>query len=91
MTLEKREDRLHIVDPNDKTNDISGGSRRASFIFKMFAYAHSETLRAMRDRSTISLLEWMLGGNYQIYADQREYLRRLYKTGTRETFDISNE
>ena len=76
-----REGKLHIVDPNDRTNDISGGSRNVTYIFKLFSYARTEILSAMQRNDPKSLLTWMLGGNYSIYLAQRELLKQLYKTG----------
>ena len=78
--LEKREERLHIVDPNDRTNDISGGSRNVASIFELFSRARTEILNAMRHNDS-SLLTCMLGGDYSIYLAQREHLKQLYKTG----------
>lgn len=48
-------------------------------IFNRFAKAHKEILLAMRDPHRISLLDWLLGGNYESFAVQRLHLLRLYQ------------
>ena len=67
-----------MLDPNRKDNDISGGSRQIAFIFERFSHAREEILRAMRSPSRISLLDWMLGGNYESFLWHRFRLRQLH-------------
>ena len=76
---ENRNDRLAIIDPNKPSNDISGGSRNVSLIFDRFSRAHEELLDALRSTTRISLLDWMLGGNYENFDWQRNHLRDLYQ------------
>ena len=71
-------DRLAIMDPNKPDNDVSGGSRNVSNIFDRFSRAHDEILIAMRSVNRPSLLDWLLGGNYEIFSRQRDHLRNLY-------------
>ncbi|KAL9003164.1 MAG: hypothetical protein Q9188_003951 [Gyalolechia gomerana] len=74
-----RGDRLAITDPNNPKNDISGGSKNVSRIFKLFSEAHEEIFKAMRSPNRISLLDWTLGGDYHSFAVQRQRLRDLYE------------
>ncbi|KAL8943996.1 MAG: hypothetical protein Q9216_000705 [Gyalolechia sp. 2 TL-2023] len=74
-----RGDRLAITDPNNRENDISGGSKNVSRIFKLFSDAHEEIFKAMRSPSRISLLDWALGGDYRSFAVQRQRLHDLYE------------
>ena len=71
-------DRLAIMDPNNPDNDVSGGSKNASLILDRFSRAHQEILVAMRSEGRPSLLDWLLGGNYEAFLWQRNHLRWLY-------------
>ncbi|KAL8835708.1 MAG: hypothetical protein Q9170_003210 [Blastenia crenularia] len=71
--------RLAIVDPNNRQNDISGGSKNVGRIFDLFSDAHEEILKAMGSPNRISLLDWALGGDYRSFTVQRQRLRDLYK------------
>ncbi|MCJ1392191.1 hypothetical protein MMC18_005058 [Xylographa bjoerkii] len=71
-------DRLAIMDPNKPDNDISGGSRNVMLIFARFSRARDEILNAMENSNRASLLDWMLGGNYNTFLWQRARLRKLY-------------
>ncbi|MCJ1386164.1 hypothetical protein MMC17_009290 [Xylographa soralifera] len=71
-------DRLAIMDPNQPGNDISGGSRNVMLIFARFSRARDEILNAMENTNRASLLDWMLGGNYNTFLWQRARLRKLY-------------
>ncbi|MCJ1438581.1 hypothetical protein MMC27_007971 [Xylographa pallens] len=71
-------DRLAIMDPNQPGNDISGGSRNVMLIFARFSRARDEILNAMENTNRASLLDWMLGGNYNAFLWQRARLRKLY-------------
>ncbi len=71
-------DRLAIMDPNTPENDISGGSKNVGQIFDRFSKAHAEILKAMKPGSQRpSLLDWLLGGDYQIFFEQRNRLRTI--------------
>ena len=74
------------MDPNNPDNDISGGSKNVTLIFKRFSQAHSEIKNAMKLPTRHSLLGWMLGGDYRIFTNQRSRLQKLYrhKRGTPE-------
>lgn len=67
------------MDPNRPENDISGGSREVMLIFDRFALAHQEILQAMKRPGRVSLLDWLLGGNYESFASQRNHLLELYR------------
>jgi non-canonical poly(A) RNA polymerase PAPD5/7 len=80
-----RTERLAIVDPNNPENDISGGTKEISLIFRCFAKAY-QTLKdsiqsaAMSPSGTIhSFLGLILGGNYDAYDNQRAHLKTLYE------------
>lgn len=76
---QNKADRLAIIDPNKPDNDISGGSKNVMQIFDRFARAHLEVLMAMKSPNRPSLLDWLLGGNYESFVFQRDHLRRLYR------------
>lgn len=73
-------EKLTIRDPNNRDNDISGGSRNISLIFRLFSQAHNEIMKNIRSQDRMSLLDWMLGGNYESFVTQRQRLQELYKT-----------
>lgn len=66
------------MDPNDPDNDISGGSRNVTLIFDRFSRAHLEIMKAIKSPTRPSLLDWMLGGDYGTFANQRRHLQKLY-------------
>lgn len=72
-----------IEDPNNPANDISGGTREILLIFQSFANAfrevndRMEALNRSGDCQT-SILEVILGGNFEDYAEQRRHLHRVY-------------
>ena len=72
-----RQDRLHITDPNNLDNDISGGSKNVELIFEKFARAREEILAAMQSPSAESYLGPILAGNYSLYLTPRDRLRKL--------------
>ena len=72
-------DRLAIIDPNTPENDISGGSKNIPLILDRFSRAHEEIMIAMKDPTRVSLLDWMLGGDYENFTWQRDHLRDLYE------------
>lgn len=81
----KNRDRLSIIDPNNDTNDIAGGSSNTETILYEFSDAH----RLLRQRMSLiargeyegpsppSILEVILAGNYSTFRQQRLHLRRL--------------
>ncbi|KAJ5577886.1 topoisomerase family protein TRF4 [Penicillium hispanicum] len=78
-------DRLMIEDPNNPSNDISGGTKEISLIFRSFSDAHLmltnrlNSLAASR-ASDISLLGAIIAANYDEYTEQRYQLRRVFET-----------
>ena len=81
----QNKDRLTIIDPNNPDNDISGGSHKIDTVFGRFRSAFSDLQRYMSQLhegsiSTSSILECILGGNYQPVETQRNRLRQLYGT-----------
>jgi non-canonical poly(A) RNA polymerase PAPD5/7 len=83
----KSYDRLSIIDPNNRTNDISGGSFNFESVTRGFRQALDTLRRRMgelagqepAERADASILEAVLGGNYENFDRQREYLRRLHE------------
>ncbi|KAF2190944.1 hypothetical protein K469DRAFT_360453 [Zopfia rhizophila CBS 207.26] len=70
---------LSITDPNNSTNNISGGSSKAHLIFKAFSDAHRAIQQHMNVLSSrrvagASVLEPIIGGNYDSYHHQRARL-----------------
>ena len=82
---------LSIIDPNDSTNDIAGGSRNTAGIMYSFAEAYGFLQRRMREvskmdgtaRKNASLLSVIFEGNYSSFRVQREHLRALHAKGRR--------
>ena len=75
----KNYDRLAILDPNRSDNDISGGSNQVVTIFERMSRAHEEILNAMSSRNRKSLLDWLLGGDYNNFLWQRRHLKELFR------------
>lgn len=80
----KNLNRLSIIDPNDRGNDISGGSSNIQTVFGAFAEAYA----LIRDRmdamgqyhqvpAGVSLLDVIFAGNYSTYLCQRDHMRKL--------------
>ncbi|KAJ5269225.1 hypothetical protein N7505_004983 [Penicillium chrysogenum] len=74
-------DRLTIEDPNNRDNDISGGTKEIGLIFRAFSNAHT----ALRNRmeylalvqgSNKSILEPIIAANFDEYIEQRFQLRQ---------------
>lgn len=76
-------DRLSIIDPNNPANDISGGSSNFPQIKACFAEAHKllqeRIERIARGEKHNSILEVILGGNYAMFREQRNYLRKVHR------------
>jgi non-canonical poly(A) RNA polymerase PAPD5/7 len=82
----QNKDRLTIIDPNNPDNDISGGSHKIDTVFGRFRSAYSDLQRYMSSLSsgqisTNSILECIIGGNYNSVNQQRDRLRHLYGNG----------
>ncbi|KAJ0109802.1 topoisomerase TRF4 [Diaporthe amygdali] len=75
--------RLSIIDPNNPANDISGGSQNYPQIMACFAEAHKllqeRIERIARGEKSDSILEIILGGNYSMFREQRNYLRKVHR------------
>ncbi|KAF1351614.1 hypothetical protein EJ07DRAFT_159352 [Lizonia empirigonia] len=74
----ERPDGLSIQDPNRPENNISGGSHKAWEVFRAFGSAY----RVLKDRIDSkspgrSILECLLGGNYESYIMQRRHMQTL--------------
>jgi non-canonical poly(A) RNA polymerase PAPD5/7 len=74
----ERPDGLSIQDPNRPDNNISGGSHKAHEVFKAFGSAYRVLNDRIADRSPgLSILECILGGNYNTYMMQRRHMETL--------------
>jgi non-canonical poly(A) RNA polymerase PAPD5/7 len=78
----KNVDRLSIIDPNNPSNDISGGSSNTHSILARFDDAY----KALRDRMEQvatngegNILEVILKGDYSSFRDQRAYLQHVHE------------
>jgi len=80
----KRTDRLSIIDPNNPSNDISGGSANTSSILARFDEAYDNLRDSMRRVAdgvvTGGILDTILKGDYSSFRLQREYLRHVHET-----------
>ncbi|KAF2761358.1 hypothetical protein EJ05DRAFT_261387 [Pseudovirgaria hyperparasitica] len=82
-----KKDRLCIVDPNNESNDISGGSSKIPLIFRLFSDAHRDLKQHMAalesqnvaDRKHSSILGCIFAGDYSSFRWQRDHLRRIYE------------
>lgn len=81
--------RLLIIDPNNKENDVSGGTSRFNDIFKLFRVAYNALTARMDDFSeswtsqkstTYSILGCVWAANYDMFREQRSRLERIDKT-----------
>ncbi|KAM0322590.1 hypothetical protein ACHAQA_009438 [Verticillium albo-atrum] len=83
----KNRDRLSIIDPNNSSNDIAGGSSNVGVIFYDFHSAHRMIKERMAELSkggghgtnTASILETILAGNYSSFRLQRAHLQLLHE------------
>ena len=87
-------DRLLIIDPNNPTNDISGGSAGVERIFDKFSIAYNTMIRIMDNADKrpddmhipgyrSSLLIHLWGGNYESFDVQRARMQELHRNGNR--------
>ncbi|KAL1968535.1 hypothetical protein VTN77DRAFT_1745 [Rasamsonia byssochlamydoides] len=88
VNAENRAHRLSIEDPNNRDNDVSGGTREIRLIFKCF----SEAFYALRDRmvaaatsgsNRMCFLDTIIAGCYDEYIEQRDHLRSLFENDPR--------
>lgn len=77
----ERPDRLAIQDPNNPTNNISGGSYKADKALQLFSWAHGVLKERMdtiqMPTNDLSILESIFGGNYSTYSEQRARMRNI--------------
>lgn len=76
--------RLTIIDPNNRDNDISGGSARIFDVLDLFRDAHHKLQRRLAQvhsgvDARSSVLRCILGGNYTQFIHQREKLSLLHR------------
>ncbi|CAI7593835.1 unnamed protein product [Penicillium glandicola] len=81
-------DRLTIEDPNNRDNDISGGTKEIGLIFRAFANAHTALKNRMEylalvQGSNKSILEPIIAANFDEYIEQRFQLRQVFMTEER--------
>ncbi|KID92782.1 topoisomerase family protein TRF4 [Metarhizium guizhouense ARSEF 977] len=79
----RNRDRLSIIDPNNSSNDISGGSSNTNSIVARFADAYS-TLRDRMKEIALNpekggILEAILKGDYSSFRRQREYIKHVHE------------
>ncbi|KAJ6120355.1 hypothetical protein N7523_004635 [Penicillium sp. IBT 18751x] len=76
-------DRLSIIDPNNSSNDISGGTKEIRLIFRAFRDAHDSLSRRMHEiahsNQPKSILQTILAANYDEYTEQRYQLRHVFE------------
>lgn len=79
----KNTERLSIIDPNNSTNDISGGSSNTATILAQFHDAYKNLGDRMKqvgnDPNQRSILECILAGDYSSFRQQRAYLRHVHE------------
>lgn len=74
-----------IIDPNNSSNDIAGGSSNTKTIVKCFADAYKKLQQRMAElqhspeRRNQSILECILGGNYSSFKLQRDHLAHIHE------------
>ncbi|KAJ6184323.1 hypothetical protein N7519_005624 [Penicillium mononematosum] len=81
-------DRLTIEDPNNRDNDISGGTKEIGLIFRAFSNAHTALKNRMEylalvQGSNKSILEPIIAANFDEYIEQRFQLRQVFMTEDR--------
>ena len=77
-------DKLTIIDPNNASNDLSGGSRRINEVLDVFRGARSMLQRRIDKVSRgedvqESMLGCILGGNYASFRQQRDRLAEVHR------------
>lgn len=75
--------RLSIIDPNNPSNDISGGSSNTDLILQRFDDAYLAVRDRMRDvadgQACGGLLDPILEGDYSSFRSQRDFLRLIHE------------
>jgi non-canonical poly(A) RNA polymerase PAPD5/7 len=74
-----------IIDPNNPSNDIAGGSKNTTTIRDCFSEAYDSLQKIMAsierspNRGKQSLLGCILAGNYESFKLQRDHLKHVYE------------
>lgn len=79
-------DRLCVMDPNKRDNDISGGSHKVALVFDAFRHAYGTLQQRLAylakchpdQKRDASILGTILGGNYTSFRSQRDHLKKLW-------------
>ncbi|KAG9235658.1 hypothetical protein BJ875DRAFT_541977 [Amylocarpus encephaloides] len=77
--------RISIIDPNKSNNDISGGASNTPRVLECFSRAHKDLqermdyLQKLPERTKESILDCVLGGNYESFELQRNHLQYLHE------------
>lgn len=75
--------RLSIIDPNNSSNDISGGSSNTAAIMARFHDAYNSLRDSMRDvakdPSKGGILDVIMKGDYSSFRMQRDFLRHVHE------------
>lgn len=79
-------DRISIIDPNNPSNDISGGAKNTATVFSCFAKALARLQERMAFLATLpphkrhtTILECILGGDYSQFREQRVYISQVHE------------
>lgn len=78
--------KFSIIDPNNPSNDIAGGSSNTATIRAAFSEAFKQlqarmgSLQHAENRAGASILECIIGGNYSSFKLQREHLAHVHET-----------
>lgn len=77
-------DRLSIIDPNNSTNDISGGSSNTETIFERFADAYAQLRDRMKNVARKpeegGILGVIMRGDYSSFRKQRGFLKHVHES-----------
>lgn len=81
-----QQDKFSIIDPNNESNDIAGGSHNTFSVRKAFSQAYDDLSKCMSElnqmpiaeRRNQSILGVVLGGNYSSFDIQRNHLERIW-------------
>lgn len=82
-----KDDRWTIMDPNNATNDLSGGSHMARLIQTKFSQSHKTMMELIKRMDTApsvlrkgtSFLRVIIGGNYERVVLQRSIIREVHR------------
>lgn len=76
-------ERLSIIDPNNPSNDISGGSSNTPSILARFEEAYKALRSRMKQAATDGdkggILDAILCGDYSSFREQRDFLRHVHE------------